>query len=91
MDLSGSVWKSVSWRGGLMSQALVMWAEESVLVEGDQGFWISFIDSMFLLVLLHWSCGFRLAEPSKGLASFQQRCRRGLEPGSSLIYSWEQE
>ena len=91
MDSSGGAWKSVSWLAGLVSQALLMWAEESVLVEGDQSLWISFIDNIFLLGLLHWFCGFRLTEPSKGLAGFQQRCQRGLEPGSSLIYSWEQE
>lgn len=68
-----------------------MWAEESVLVVGDLSLRISFMGSMFLLGLLHWFCGFRLAEPSKGLGGFQQRCRRGLEPGSSLICSREQK
>lgn len=30
-----------------------MWAEESVLLEGDLSLQISFIDSVFLLGLLH--------------------------------------
>lgn len=36
-----------------LCQALVMWAEESVLLEGDLSLQISFIDSVFLLGLLH--------------------------------------
>ena len=47
MDSSGGAWGSVSWLAGLVSPALLMWAEESALAEGDRSPWIGFIDVSF--------------------------------------------
>lgn len=46
--------KSVSCLAGFVSQAFLMWAEESVLVE-DPSLWLSFIDNtlIFFVGFLH--------------------------------------